>query len=59
MARKKKLKKFSVTKAVKSNARDVVGQPKPSKVMDDRAREEKRQARHKATLGNLLTGGEE
>ncbi len=38
MATKKKLKKFSVTKAVKSNARDIVGQPKPAKVIDDRDR---------------------
>jgi hypothetical protein len=58
LAARKKLKKFSVTKAVKSNARDVVGQPKPAKVIDDRAREEKRQARHKTTLGGLLTGQE-
>lgn len=58
MATKKKLKKFSVTKAVKSNARDIVGQPKPERVIDDRARDEKRKARHKETLGDLLTGEE-
>jgi hypothetical protein len=58
MATKKKLKKFSVTKAVKSNARDVVGQPKPERVIDDRPREEKRKARHKETLGDLLTNQE-
>lgn len=59
MAAKKKLKKFSVTKAVKSNARDVVGQPKPAKVIDDRDREEKRQERHRETLSDLLTRKEE
>lgn len=59
MAAKKKLKKFSVTKAVKSNARDIVGQPKPAKVIDDRDRVEKRQARHKTTLGGLIAGQEE
>jgi hypothetical protein len=59
VAPKKKLKKFSVTKAVKSNARDVVGQPKPAKVMDDRDRVEKRKARHKTTLGDLLKNQEE
>jgi len=59
LAPKKKLKKFSVTKAVKSNARDVVGQPRPAKVIDDRAREEKRQARHRTTLSELLDRKEE
>jgi hypothetical protein len=32
-------KPFSVTKAVKLNARDRVGQPKPERVLDDRPRE--------------------
>ena len=59
LATKKKLKKFSVTKAVKSNARDVVGQPRPAKVIDDRAKEVKRQTRHKTTLSDLLTRKEE
>lgn len=59
LAMKKKSKKFSVTKAVKSNARDMVGQPRPAKVIDDRARDEKRKARHKTTLSELLTHKEE
>ncbi|HVJ08258.1 MAG TPA: hypothetical protein VM554_07725 [Acidisarcina sp.] len=59
MATKKRIKKFSVTKAVKSNARDVVGQPKPVKILDDQAREKKRKGRHKTTLGDLLTQSEE
>jgi len=59
VAPKKKPKKFSVTKAVKSNARDIVGQPKPAKVIDDRDRVEKRQARHKTTLGDLITAEED
>ena len=59
MAAKKKLKKFSVIKAVKSNARDVVGQPRPAKVIDDRDRTVKRQERHKETLSDILTKEEE
>jgi hypothetical protein len=59
MARKRtKRKIFSAVKAVKSNARDRVGQPKPERVIDDTPREEKRKEKHKATLGELLVGEE-
>lgn len=53
MATKKRAKKFSVSKAVKSNARDRVGQPKPAKVIVDKPRREKRLAKHKPSLGDL------
>ena len=58
MAAKKKIKKFSVTKAVKANARERVGQPKTAKVIEDKPREERRKARHKKKLSDLLTHDE-
>lgn len=58
MASKNKADKFSVTKAVKSNARDRVGQPPPAKVIIDKPRQEKRLAKHKPRLNDLLQNGE-
>jgi hypothetical protein len=55
MAKKKgKPAKFSVTKAVKANARERVGQPKPSRILDDQPREKRRTGKHRETLGKLL-----
>ena len=51
---KRRVEKFSVTKAVKSNARDQVGQPKPGRVVDDRPKPEGRTSKHKAKLENLI-----
>lgn len=51
---KKKIAKFNVTKAVKANARERVGQPKPEKVIENSSREEQRKKKHKPTLGDLL-----
>ena len=51
---KKKPEKFSVTKVVKRNARERVGQPKPERVIEDTPREEKRKEKHKPTLSDLL-----
>lgn len=50
----KKKKAFSVVKAVKSNARERVGQPKPEQVIDDKPRESRRAQKHKPTLAELL-----
>ena len=50
---KRKPGRFSVTKAVKANARERVGQPKPAKVVDDAPREG-RQAKHKPKLEDLI-----
>jgi len=59
MAKKKVKKKiFSAIKAVKANARDRVGQPKTEQVIADIPREEKRKAKHKQTLGELLSTNE-
>jgi hypothetical protein len=54
MKGKRRPAKFSVTKAVKANARERVGQPKPGRVIDDRPREERRRRKHKETLDKLL-----
>ena len=48
---------FSVTKAVKSNARDRIGSPPPVHVLpDEKAKAERRGAKHKATLARVLQG---
>jgi hypothetical protein len=54
MKSKRRPAKFSVTKAVKANARERVGQVKPGRVIDDRPREDRRRQKHKQTLGDLL-----
>lgn len=51
---KKKAEKFSVTKAVKRNARDRVGQPKPEKVIISEPQQTRSERRHKKTLADLL-----
>lgn len=56
MANKKSSRKFSVVKAVKANARERVGQPKPERVIEEKPRLEKRAQKHKPTLGDLLGG---
>ena len=50
----KKSKPFSVTKAVKLNARDQVGQPKPSKVIASEPKESRRQRKHKPSLEEVI-----
>lgn len=50
---KRKVEKFSVTKAVKSNARDRVGQPKASRVVDTEPRTG-REVKHKPKLEEIL-----
>ncbi len=37
--RKRRPEKFSIVKAVKANARERVGQPRPERVIDDQPRE--------------------
>jgi hypothetical protein len=46
---------FSAVKAVKANARERVGQPKPERVIPNTARESKRGKKHPKTLSDLLT----
>ncbi len=54
--KKKRPAKFSVTKAVKANARARVGQPKPERTIPSEGRESRRERRHKETLALLLFG---
>jgi hypothetical protein len=51
---KKKSKPFSVTTAVKRNARDQVGQPRPEKVIVSEPKESRRTRKHKTTLAEIL-----
>ncbi len=50
-----KKKTFSTVKAVKANARQRVGQPKPERVIPNTARETKRGQKHPKSLSDLLT----
>lgn len=54
---KKKAGKFSVPKAVKANARERVGQPKPARVVNDTPRTG-RKIKHKKTLEETIEQGE-
>jgi hypothetical protein len=54
MATKKKKKRFSATKAVKSNARDLIGSPPPTQRIPT-LKESRKTNKHKPTLGKLLT----
>lgn len=50
---KKKPAKFSATKAVKANARERVGQPKPVRVVEEKPKTG-RQAKYKTKLEQIL-----
>lgn len=50
---KRKQEKFSVTKAVKANARTRVGQPKPARVVDTEPRTG-REVKHKPKLEQVI-----
>jgi hypothetical protein len=54
MAKKKKVDRFSVTKAVKANARERVGQPKPGRMIETDPGHKK--PKHKENLTDLITG---
>jgi hypothetical protein len=54
--RKRRPKKFSVVKAVKANARERVGQPRPERVIDDSRQPHSRKAKHRQTMPQLLGG---
>jgi hypothetical protein len=55
---KRKPGRFSATKAVKANARERVGQPKPARVIDDKAPRTAREAKHKPKLDDILREAE-
>jgi hypothetical protein len=50
---KRKQAKFSAVKAVKANARERVGQPKPSRLIDTPPRTG-REAKHKPRLDRMI-----
>lgn len=51
---------FSVTKAVKANARERVGQPPPTAVLpSEDAKQQRRASKHKVTLQTMLQREEE
>ncbi len=54
--RKRRPEKFSVVKAVKANARERVGQPRPERVIDDQKQENSRKPKHRKTMPQLLSG---
>jgi hypothetical protein len=57
MAKKKRRpEQFSVVKAVKANARERVGQPRPERVIEDVPKPEKRKAKHRPTMAQLISG---
>lgn len=49
-----KQRTFSVTKAVKANARERLGSPPPEKVLPNTKEKAAAQPKHKETLANLL-----
>ncbi len=56
MPKKRSGKKvFSAVKAVKANARERVGQPKPQRVLPARPREEGRSRKYPKTIRELLS----
>jgi hypothetical protein len=50
---KRKTSRFSATKAVKANARERVGQPKPARVIETEPRTG-REAKHKPNLEEII-----
>jgi hypothetical protein len=52
--RKRRPEKFSIVKAVKANARERVGQPRPERVIADQPRDG-RKAKHRQTMPQLLS----
>ena len=58
MAKTKK-KVFSVTKAVKANARERLGSPPPERVLPDPKAKAAAKPKHKETFADLLTGNKD
>ena len=51
---KRKPTRFSAEKAVKANARERVGQPKPGRVIEEKTKRTGREAKHKPKLEELI-----
>jgi hypothetical protein len=54
--RKRRPEQFSVVKAVKANARERVGQPRPERVIDETPRPDNRKAKHRPSMQQLIAG---
>ena len=54
MVKKKTAKPFSPTKAVRANARERLGQPKPARVIREKPARGTPAGKHKAKLADLL-----
>jgi len=50
---KRKIRSFSATKAVKANARERIGQPRPARVVDTEPRTG-REAKYKPNLEEII-----
>jgi hypothetical protein len=53
--RKRRPEKFSVVKAVKANARERLGQPRPERIIEDPKQARARKPKHRQTLPQLLS----
>ena len=53
--RKRRPVKFSIVKALKANARERVGQPRPERGIEDPKRARTRKPKHRQTLPQLLS----
>lgn len=54
--RRRRPEKFSIVKAVKANARERVGQPRPERVIADQAQPNSRKEKHRQTMTQLISG---
>jgi hypothetical protein len=54
--KKKKPGRFSAAKAVKANARERVGQPKPARVIDETRPKTGRKAKYREKAEELIEG---
>jgi hypothetical protein len=52
--RKRRPEKFSIVKAVKANARERLGQPRPERVIADQPPVGSRKQKHRQTMPQLL-----
>lgn len=54
--KRKAVRKFSITKAVKANARERLGQPPAERIIVEKPPAQERKAKHKETLADILSG---
>ena len=54
--RKRRPEKFSIVKAVKANARERVGQPRPQRAIENPKRAAGGKPKHPQTMPQLLSG---